>query len=173
MVEALTKQLEAHLSHAGIVTNLLVRTEQSLYSGEVNREIELYVAETEAAWDMPLATVFLYPFEDQAAVEIAAEIQYPQAGDDDGKELLAALFERAQLLGVEAAVTEKRRFLAAEHLVDAHLLLDFHFVVEAPRTASEQAELDERLSLFALQLGTLLRFSLKNTSSTREQRKGM
>ncbi|UFJ41654.1 hypothetical protein LOK74_03830 [Brevibacillus humidisoli] len=154
MLSMLTEQLQIHLGQVGVITNLLVRTEQSLYSDEESHEVEIYVAEEEGAWDKPLATIHLYPLAEEEAVEIEAEIQYPVV---DGSPDRSLLFERVTLVGVEAAITEKHRFLGPQQMVESVLVLDFHFVVASPRSAEEETEVEGQLMRLARQIGTLLR----------------
>ncbi|WP_139491262.1 hypothetical protein [Brevibacillus dissolubilis] len=154
MMDVLVSKLDEKLSQHGMITSLLAKTETDVFHGEEHHEVEMYFAESEEAWDKPVATIHLFPLEDTAC-EVEVEIEYPQ---EEGRyEDAQALWAKARELVAEASLTEKRRYIEVGELVEASIVLDYHFVVQIPRTEEEDQQTDEMLSKFAADLGQLVR----------------
>ncbi|GAA4703300.1 hypothetical protein [Brevibacillus fulvus] len=152
MWEPLLEKLDQHLSQHGVITNLILRTERSLFEEEETREMELYfaaMADNEAG--QPYATLHLFPVAD-TMVEIEVELAFTIA--DAGKAEIAALWNKAREIVAEIAWTEKNRYLAPDQLVERTVVFDYHFVVDVSETA--QRELEPLFARFAQDLAKLL-----------------
>jgi hypothetical protein len=154
MLDMLVERLEQHLSRAGEVTDVLLKTERSVFADEGTHEVELYFAEKAEEWSKPLATVHLYPL-DADTCEVEVEVQYVQEG---GRyETPAVLWQQARQVVEEISLTEKRRYISPERLVETAFVLDYHVILVLPQAEAEADRLNRQLEQLAQQLGALVR----------------
>lgn len=153
MLEVFIEKLDQHLSQRGVITNLLLRSEHSLYDDQETREIELVFAESESAeaFNQPFASIHLFPLDQQGTCEIEVELQF-QEREETGR-----LWEEARKIVPEISLTEKRRYICPERLVETSIVLDYHFVLSLPETDEEERVFTETLRRFAADLASLIR----------------
>jgi hypothetical protein len=153
MLDVFIENLDQHLSQRGVITNLILRTERSLYEDKETREIELYFAESETAdaLDQPLALIHLFPLDQQGTCEIEVELQFHE------REETGRLWEEARKIVPEISLTEKRRYISFDRLVERSVVLDYHFVLSLPETEEEERVFAETWGRFADDLAALLR----------------
>lgn len=153
MLEVFIEKLDQHLSERGVITNVILRTEHSLYEDEESREIELIFAEAEAvdALQQPLAQIHLFPLDQHGTCEIEVELQFA-ARQEPGR-----LWEEARKIVPEISLTEKRRYISPERMVEESVVLDYHFVLSLPETEEEERVFADTLGRFAADLAALIR----------------
>jgi len=155
MLEVLLQRLDECLSRHGVITNVVLRTERSLFDEEEgNREVALFFSAyaTEEA-DNPVATVHLFPLDEQNICEVEVEIEFVRMEPTDVPQLWKKVQERA----AEISLTEKKRYLAPDRMAEYHVILDYHFIVELPQTQEEEEQFQHMLEQFAADLGQLVR----------------
>ncbi|WP_400164800.1 hypothetical protein ACAF76_005940 [Brevibacillus sp. TJ4] len=154
MLSYLTEQLNESLSHHGVVTDVILRSEHSLVEEEETREVEIRFMEREEE-GKPEAKIYLSLLPDQESCEVEAEIAYASEGVSD--DAAARLWEKARAVIPEISLTEKKRYLEPGKCVESSIVLDTHFIVQMPANEEEAGALDQLLERFSADLGEILR----------------
>jgi len=155
MLEVLLQRLDECLSRHGVITNVVLRTERSLFDEEEgNREVALFfsASATEEA-ENPVATVHLFPLDEQNICEVEVEIEFVRMEPTD----VPQLWKKAQEWATEISLTEKKRYVAPDRMAEYDVILDYHFMVELPQTREEEEQFQHMLEQFAADLGQLVR----------------
>ncbi len=153
MIDVFLQHLDEHLSRHGVITDVLLRTEQSLADEEGSREVVLFFAASETELDKPVATIHLFPLDERGTCELEVEIEFAQKDESDFKPLWLA----AQALVAEISLTEKKRYLAPGQIAESSVVLDYHFLLDLPETDEEEISFRQTLERFAEDLGKLIR----------------
>jgi hypothetical protein len=155
MFQPFIEALDQHLSRHGVITDVVLRTERSLLEEEDSREVTLFFAATDAEPDKPVAAVHL--FLPGAGTTCELEVEIELAGEPRSPEEMSRLWAEAQAIVPELSLSEKRRYLSPERLAEFTVTLDYHFLLEWPRTEADEAVFRQTLERFAADLGRLLR----------------
>ncbi|GEB34396.1 hypothetical protein [Brevibacillus parabrevis] len=153
MLQLLVEKLNQLLSTRGMITDVVLRSDRSLLEDEEMREVMITFASSFEE-EQPTATIHLFLLEDEQSCEVEVEIQYP--GKLQEKQV-QDLWEQARGRVAECSVTEKRRYTEPGKLVEASVQVDYHFVVQTPERAEQEAALNETLERFAADLGELVK----------------
>ncbi|MGZ0050232.1 hypothetical protein [Brevibacillus gelatini] len=153
MLQLLVEKLNQLLSARGMITDIVLRSDRSLLEDEEMREVMISFAST-LAEEQPVATIHLFLLDDEQSCEIEVEIQYPY---DLQAEQIQALWAQARSRVAECSLSEKRRYIEPGKLAETSVQVDYHFVVQMPQSAEEEADLDATLERFAVDLGELVK----------------
>lgn len=148
MLQYMVEQLNEHLSLHGTIVDVTLRSDQSLVEEAEAREVILTFASEETA-GKPLATIHLFELEGSCEVEV--EVQFAGLGEG------GTLWQQAQALVPEVAMTEKRRYVQPGQSAQYDVVLDYHFLVDQPQSEDEAHALTGTLQRFAADLGKLVR----------------
>ncbi|MGN7471599.1 hypothetical protein [Brevibacillus sp. SAFN-007a] len=149
----LIEKLNQLLSARGMITDIVLRSDRSLLEDEEMREVMMTFAGSDEE-EQPVATVHLFELGDEQSCEVEVEIAYPNALE---AAQIQALWEQARSRVAECSLSEKRRYVEPGKLVETRVQVDYHFVLQAPQSAAEEAELTETLERFALDLAELVK----------------
>lgn len=152
MLQYLVEQLNEYLSRNGVITDVVLRSEQSLVEEEETQEVTISFVESEME-GKPQASIHLFLLGDDGC-EVEVEIAYPAIHQ---QEQAHAVWEQIRRTVPEAALTEKRRYLEPGSQVESTFQADYHFTVDRPANEKEEEELTLTLNRFAADLGALLR----------------
>lgn len=153
MLQLLVEKLNQLLSARGMITDIVLRSDRSLLEDEEVREVMISFAST-LEEGQPVATIHLFLLDDEQSCEIEVEIQYPF---DLQAEQIQALWAQARSRVAECSLSEKRRYIEPGKLAETSVQVDYHFVVQMPQSAEEEADLDATLERFAVDLGELVK----------------
>jgi len=155
LLNVFVELFDKHLSQAGVITNLLLKSEHSVFEDDEKQEVELYFAAKGEGWDEPIAVIHFYPLPDEQLCEIEMEVEFKQ---EEGKYLEAdVLWKQAQSIVEDISFTEKRRFITPNRLVEVAFVMDFHLIVAVPQSEEETTALDQQIAQIAQKLGALVR----------------
>ncbi|TKI54482.1 hypothetical protein E8L90_02945 [Brevibacillus antibioticus] len=149
MVEKLNQQLPMH----GMISDIVLRSDHSLLEEAEGQEVLITFSEAEDE-KQPTATIHLFTLAEEDSCEIEVEINYPSRLQD---EEIQGLWTQAKSLVAECALTEKRRFVEAGKQAEVNVVLDYHFVVQMPRTEAEEMAFTETIARFSADLGMLVK----------------
>ncbi len=151
MLERLVQALERYLHQEGVVADILLKSEQSVYDAGEQHEIELRFVKSEES-ENPVAHIHLFPIDDTTC-ELEVEVCF-KAGDDlTGG--LAALWEQAKQVVEGISITEKRRFVGSDKLVETEWIVDYFFHLNTEQ--SKEEEIQQMLARCASEIGRLVR----------------
>lgn len=151
MLDRFIEAMDEHLSQYGVITNVVLRTERSLLEEAETNEIEMYFAATAEETSGPLAVIHLFPLGEEGVCEIEVEISFTA-----GAEEAAAIWQQAKKVVEEISLTEKRRYISPERLVESQVVLDYHFIVSLPASVEEEERFHQTWARFAKDLGQLV-----------------
>lgn len=154
MLDRFMEALDEHLSQHGIITNVILRTERSLFDETETNQIEFYFGLNDEDSTKPFATIHLFPLGQAGTCEIEVEINYPDLNDETNGP--AMIWEKAKKVVEEISLAEKRRYTSPERLVESHFLLDYHFIVSLPQTTEEEEMFHQTWDRFAKDLAQLV-----------------
>lgn len=155
MLEWLIERLEEHLLQHGVIVNIVLRTERSLFEEEGTREVTLYFAASDDQPDKPVVAIHLFPLDEEGMSEVEVEIEYTEHADQQGDG--RRLWEQAKDIVANISWTQKQRYLAPGQLAESRVILDYHFLLDAPHTEAEEQQLKLTIERFAADLGQLVR----------------
>ncbi|MFY0545300.1 hypothetical protein [Brevibacillus sp. H7] len=154
MLDVLLQHLDEFLSRHGVITNVVLRTERSLLEEEEGtREVALYFAASEEELDKPVATLHLFPLDEQNTFELEVEIEFARNDEEEVNQLWLA----SQKIVPEVSLTEKKRYLSPGRLAESSIILDYHFLLDLPKANQDEQVLRQTLERFAADLGKLIR----------------
>ncbi|MDC0760114.1 MULTISPECIES: hypothetical protein [Brevibacillus] len=149
MLEKLNQQLHTH----GMISDIVLRSDHSLLEEAEGQEVLITFSEAEDE-KQPTATIHLFSLAEEDSCEIEVEIDYPYSLQD---EEIQQLWTQAKSLVAECSLTEKRRFVEPGTQAEAKVVLDYHFVVQMPRTEAEEIAFTETIARFSADLGMLVK----------------
>jgi len=155
MLQYLIEQLNGLLCEQGVITDVVLRSEQSLMEETETREITLTFMEEETE-GKPVATIHLFLMPDEESCEIEVEIEWRGMLSDEAK---FHIWQQSKDIVPEMALSEKTRYLERDHAAEQSTVLDYHFLVDMPAagSATETREWNDMLERFAQDLGKLVR----------------
>ncbi|USG67289.1 hypothetical protein NDK47_08445 [Brevibacillus ruminantium] len=126
MLQRLIELWDKNIAENAVVSDVILRSEQSLLEDEETREVTLII--TPLGADQPVASVFLYEVEAGQTYEVEIEVEYADAQVNDS---ILGLWEKARKLVAEISLQEKKRFIAEGQLVESSVVLDYHFLLKS------------------------------------------
>lgn len=159
MLQFLVEQLNEHLASHGTIVDVLLRSDQSLVEEQEIREVILTFAEEEQSEEQsgkPLATIHLFELEEAESCEVEVEVEFTGERTAEGTRVM---WEQARALIPKISLTEKKRYLEPGQSVQTAYILDYHFILESPKTEAEASQFARVLKQFSSDLGKLVRLS--------------
>jgi len=159
VLQFLVEQLNEHLASHGTIVDVLLRSDQSLVEEQEIREVILTFAEEEQSEEQsgkPLATIHLFELEEAESCEVEVEVEFTT---ERTAEETRVMWEQARALIPKISLTEKKRFLEPGQPAQTAYILDYHFILESPKTEAEASQFARVLKQFSSDLGKLVRLS--------------
>jgi hypothetical protein len=153
VLQLMVEELNEHLSGHGMITDVILRSDQSLVEEEEQREVIISFAASEEE-GAAVASIHLFLPADEESCEVEVEVEY-SGGREQAQ--ISHLWAQARGIVPEVSLTEKSRYLEPGKKVESTLLLDYHFVIARPITEEEAGHFTSTLERFASDLGKLVR----------------
>lgn len=125
MLEKLVQELEQLLLQEGVVANILLKSEQSVYDAGEQHEVELQFVQRDEI-ENPMARVHFFPL-DETACELEVEVQY--LSKDGIVRETASLWESAKQIVESVSITEKRRYISSDKTDEVEHIVDYFFIL--------------------------------------------
>lgn len=125
MLEKLVQELEQLLLQEGVVANILLKSEQSVYDAGEQHEIELQFV-TRDEIENPVARVHFFPIDD-VTCELEVEVHY--LSKDGVVRETASLWESAKQIVESVSITEKRRYISTDKTAEVEHIIDYFFIL--------------------------------------------
>ncbi|MGC5326687.1 hypothetical protein [Brevibacillus sp. SYSU BS000544] len=150
MLEKLIQELEQLLLQEGVVANILLKSEQSVYDAGEQHEVELQFVPRDEI-ENPLARVHFFPI-DETTCELEVEVHY--LSQEGIVRETASLWESAKQIVESVSITEKRRYISTDKTAEVEHILDYFFILNLEMP---EEEIHQLLSKCASEVNQLTR----------------